>query len=311
MQPWHCTAPVCLALPFRPNDPPTGRPPPPPTQTSTKTRPAKAPLAWAATARCPLCSTLAGRSKPSIGGWAAHIFWVPLWVCQSLGWVNQIPDSRFQIHPPSHLLSAPPLSPPLTPPPPSPPPLASLSPPSHALLPPPLSSPPSHPSLLSSRPLTPSQPPPLLLPPLTPSQPPLSPPLSLPFSPPLSPPPPSHPPAALRRRGAATLPPLPPAPPHPPPRPTRGTAASLPPPPPPPARGGGWGRAACMAGRYAESSGQPSSAPRAACEPQDRPSNQIKSNHPPSHPLLPSPSLLIPPSHPSPLSPLPPLTHPL
>ena len=33
-----------------------------------------------------------------------------------------------------------------------------------------------------------------------------------------------------------------------------------------------------MAGRYAESSGQPSSAPQADCEPQDRPSNQIKSN---------------------------------
>ena len=33
-----------------------------------------------------------------------------------------------------------------------------------------------------------------------------------------------------------------------------------------------------MAGWYAESSGQPSCAPQAACEPQDQPSNQIKSN---------------------------------
>ena len=57
---------------------------------------------------------------------------------------------------------------------------------------------------------------------------------------------------------------------------------------------------ACMAGRYAESSGQPSSAPRAACEPQDRPSNQIKSN-----PSLP-PSPQSPPS----LSPACPRTHP-
>ena len=106
-----------------------------------------------------------------------------------------------------------------------------------------------------------------------------------------------HPPAAQRRRGAATLPPLPPGPPPPsppppsPPNPRHGGG-----PAPPPARGGGWGRAACMAGRYAESSGQPSSAPRAACEPQDRPSNQIKSNQPPPPPLLipPPPPLLIP-----------------
>ena len=42
----------------------------------------------------------------------------------------------------------------------------------------------------------------------------------------------------------------------------------------------------CMAGRCAELSGQPSSAPQAACEPQDRPSNQIKSNQipPPTPP---------------------------
>ena len=33
-----------------------------------------------------------------------------------------------------------------------------------------------------------------------------------------------------------------------------------------------------MANRYAESSGKPSCPPKAACEPQDRPSNQIKSN---------------------------------
>ena len=98
-----------------------------------------------------------------------------------------------------------------------------------------------------------------------------------------------------RRRVSAPPPRPPPSrpptlPPHPPPRPTRGTAVSLP--PPPPARGGGWGRAACMAGRYAESSGQPSSAPRAACEPQDRPSNQIKSN--PYPPPLPPPPYLPP-----------------
>ena len=117
-------------------------------------------------------------------------------------------------------------------------------------------------------------------------------------APALAPPPPGPASGGTRRAGTPTKaaglcapprpsgdgarrppPPLPPAPPHPPPPPPS------PPnprhggePAPPPARGGGWGRAACIAGRYAESSGQPSSAPRAACEPQDRPSNQIKSN---------------------------------
>ena len=52
----------------------------------------------------------------------------------------------------------------------------------------------------------------------------------------------------------------------------------------PPARGRGRERTACMAGRYAELSGQPSSDPQAACEPQDRPSNQIKSNQIKSNP---------------------------
>ena len=69
-------------------------------------------------------------------------------------------------------------------------------------------------------------------------------------------------------------PPLPPSPSSPTPRP--GDSAA--PPPPPPARGCGSVCTACMAGRYAESSGHPSSAPQAAREPQDRPSNQIKSN---------------------------------
>ena len=132
------------------------------------------------------------------------------------------------------------------------------------------------------------------------------------------PPPPGRrvdaPPAAPRQRGGGgpkwrgDPPPHPPGPPpppggerrlasspHPPPRLTRGTAASL----PPPARGGGWVRTACMAGRYAESSGQPSSAPRAACEPQDRPSNQIKSNLPP----LPPPHPPYPPPTPYPYTP--------
>ena len=56
--------------------------------------------------------------------------------------------------------------------------------------------------------------------------------------------------------------------------------------PPPPARGWGWVCTACMA---AESSGQPSSAPQAACEPQDRPSNQIKSVLPEPPPPIPPP----------------------
>ena len=102
-----------------------------------------------------------------------------------------------------------------------------------------------------------------------------SPPL-LPFSPapPLVPPPP-RPGERGNKAGGDTDPPpgrrvcAPPRGPagtgrgDPPPPPSR------PPPPPPsqpnPRHGGGWGRAACMAGRYAESSGQPSSAPRAAC----------------------------------------------
>ena len=96
--------------------------------------------------------------------------------------------------------------------------------------------------------------------------------------------PPTTPP--LRRASLGLLPP-------PPSRLTRGTAASL----PPPARGSSWVRTACMAGRYASSSGQPSSAPRAACEPQHRPSNQIKSNPP-----LPPPYI----SHTSPNTPPPP-----
>ena len=46
-------------------------------------------------------------------------------------------------------------------------------------------------------------------------------------------------------------------------------------------------RVARIAGRYAESSGQPSCAPQAACEPQDRPSNQIKLNQIPlTHPHM-------------------------
>ena len=46
-----------------------------------------------------------------------------------------------------------------------------------------------------------------------------------------------------------------------------------------------------MAGRYAELWGQPSSAHQAACEPQDRPSNQIKS--PPPPPLTPPPTTKV------------------
>ena len=117
------------------------------------------------------------------------------------------------------------------------------------------------------------------------------------------------------------MPPLPPPPPparcaclpptHPPssPNPRHG---DRPAPPPPLARGCGWVCTACMAGRYAELSGQPLSAPQAACEPQDRPSNQIKSNltSPPlPSPPLPSPRLPSPPL-PSPPLPSPPLPSP-
>ena len=77
-----------------------------------------------------------------------------------------------------------------------------------------------------------------------------------------------HPP----RPPCPSLPPPPPLPapppsrmrvsPPPPSHPARGTATGLPPPPPPPARGRGRVCTACMAGQYAESSGQPSSAPQ-------------------------------------------------
>ena len=86
-------------------------------------------------------------------------------------------------------------------------------------------------------------------------------PASVPLPPPPCPPPP--PPGRMR---------VSPSP--PPPHPARDTATGLPP------RGPRtWTVCtACMASRYAESLGQPLSAPQAACEPQDRPSNQIKSN---------------------------------
>ena len=70
----------------------------------------------------------------------------------------------------------------------------------------------------------------------------------------------------------------------PPPHPARGTATGL----PPPARGRGRVCTTCMGGQYAELSGQPSSPPKAACEPQDRPSNQIKSNQIPTLPIVPT-----------------------
>ena len=128
-----------------------------------------------------------------------------------------------------------------------------------------------------------------------------------------TPPPPGRrvyaPPAAPRQRGGGRPkvrgdpPPQPPGPPPSPPPPPLGRAllSLLPPPtsppnprhggepPPPRARGGGRVHTACMAGRYAESSGQPSSAPLAACEPRDRPSNQIKSNLLPCSPTSPHP----------------------
>ena len=96
-----------------------------------------------------------------------------------------------------------------------------------------------------------------------------------------------------------------PPPPTLPPPPSPAASVARPPPPhplpaqpvsrrqacPPSANGSGWVCTACMAGRYAQSSGQPSSPPRAACEPQDRPSNQIKSNQikspPPTSPPYP------------------------
>ena len=107
-------------------------------------------------------------------------------------------------------------------------------------------------------------------------------------------PPPSLPPPRGKRATSFPLPP---------PHPTRGTATGL----PPPARGCGWVCTACMAGRYAELSGQPSCAPQAACEPQDWPSNQIKSPYCAPSPSLPRvvpppPSLprVVPPPPPSP-----------
>ena len=108
------------------------------------------------------------------------------------------------------------------------------------------------------------------------------------------PPPPSHPPC--------------PAPPPPPPNPRHGDG----PPPPPPARGSGRERITYMTGRYAESSGKPSHAPQAACEPQDRPSNQIKSNpiSTPSPPHLHPISTTSPPHHhPTTTTPAPHLHH--
>ena len=85
---------------------------------------------------------------------------------------------------------------------------------------------------------------------------------------------------------------------------------------PPPARGRGRECTACMAGRYAESSGQPMSAPQAACEPQDRPSNEIKSNlPPPPAPHTPHTHTTPHPTHPTHThththpTPTPPLTH--
>ena len=96
------------------------------------------------------------------------------------------------------------------------------------------------------------------------------------------------PPLSAAVHGASPRPPPPPPPACPPP-PQQDARVSLPPPPSspnlrhghrpaPPARRRGWVCTVCMAGRYVESSGQPSSAPQAACEPQDQPSNQIKSN---------------------------------
>ena len=106
------------------------------------------------------------------------------------------------------------------------------------------------------------------------------------------PPAPTHPPNTQPPpppgRGGAATPPLPPPPPPPSERRAASSPHPLPAQPaavrqacPPPARSCGWVCTACMAGQCAESSGQPSSAPQAACEPQDRPSNQIKSNTPP------------------------------
>ena len=69
-----------------------------------------------------------------------------------------------------------------------------------------------------------------------------------------------------------------PCPAPPPPQPAAGRQACPRAPPPPPARGSGRQRISCMASQYGESSGKPWTAPQAACEPQDRPSNQIKSN---------------------------------
>ena len=94
--------------------------------------------------------------------------------------------------------------------------------------------------------------------------------------------PPAPPPPCLG--GGASPPPPPTECARRPPPPAPGTARGLP--PLPPRRTDADGVCiACMAGRYAESSGQPSSAPQAACEPQDWPSNQIKST-----PALPPPN---------------------
>ena len=79
--------------------------------------------------------------------------------------------------------------------------------------------------------------------------------------------------AAVRRGYRDPPSPPPPHLPHPPTHPTARRQAY-----PPPACGRGRECTTCMSRRYAELSGQPSSAPQVACEPEDRPSNQIKSN---------------------------------
>ena len=99
------------------------------------------------------------------------------------------------------------------------------------------------------------------------------------------------PPGQSRWRGAQSPPPPPTPPrvgPSPPPLPlplpTRGTAVWPPPPPPPPARIGGRGVHHTHGWPICRVVGKPSCAPQAACEPQDRPSNQIKSNQIKSNP---------------------------
>ena len=126
-QQWHCVDPgvPCLAPPPPPPwHPARWLPPPPPPRPAGPRRrapPSPPPLhqrgppplhqsgdaptppladpprlpAKPRLADCPLRLSMAGPSTPPLGGRAAHIFWVPLWLPRSLGRVSRIPYSGF------------------------------------------------------------------------------------------------------------------------------------------------------------------------------------------------------------------------